>query len=392
MREKMTKGRESKGRDNGISAISNRVTAGDNSLYRYLLSVLIIFLVSQGFHSAIMAQSSQVEMEQIEAVPFITNGLFFPTDITLVKNWLFLKEIREDTGEYGLLVYNIQTGEKVYEFIRPGKGPGEFLSFDIRKGPRENQLEIAGSKTLINVIYDVDCLSKEAPSQNASKCIIKTVTNQASREAIVINDSLVFNTGARPNGVLFLSKRNKVVNYLDPIPENLLKKYNRPIPAAMAMGGDIVSNYDRTKFAFFGRNYDKISIYRYNNQDHSLEQVYSNTPTYLPNFNLLDYGNSSALTTKDETRFAYRNPVSSRNHIFVPYSGKTNDDVEVSEDVEWRIFTNRVKVFDWNGNEIKELTLNYDVSIIIVDDEESVLFGVHLNRKGESMIVKATLK
>jgi len=212
-----------------------------------------------------------------------------------------------------------------------------------------------------------------------------------SREAVILNDSLVFNTGATPNGVLFLSRGDKITKRLDTIPKEIQAIYDRSQSAAMAMGGYLGSNRDRTRIAFFASHYDKFAIYGYSPASQSVVLIYAHDYSFLPRFDVFDYGQSYALSPLEDARFAYKRPVSGNTYIYVPFSGKTNDDIEEAEDVEWRAFTHRIKVYDWNGTEIKELLLNYEISHIAVNDEESILYGITFNNNLEAAIVKATL-
>lgn len=355
------------------------------------MRLLILFLSLIISSSTLNAQHISIK-DTLKAEPFIQEELHYPSDITVIGDWLFVKDLLESTGEYGIKVFDAQTGEKEYEFIRPGKGPGEYINFDIRKGPRPNQLEVTGSSTKKSDIYDVSCLKQKPEPPRSHTCILKTVPNMTSREALILNDSLVFNTGATANGVLFLSKGNKIIKELDSIPKDIQSMYDQSYAASMAMGGYLGSNKNRSRIAFFASHYDKFEIYSYNPTTQSVKLIYSHSHSFLPKFDVFASGQSYALSPSDDAMFAYKRPASGDSYMYVPYSGKTTDDIEEAEDIEWRAFTNRIKIYDWDGKEIRELRLNYEVTYITVNDEESALFGIMYNGDLEATIIKAALR
>lgn len=245
------------------------------------------------------------------------------------------------------------------------------------------------SKNRKNDIYDVHCLQKK-PAKT-SGCIINTMPNFASREAIILDNNLVFNTGSTLDGVLFLSNRENIVQHLDSIPKPVLKKYkNNPMVAAMTMGGFLAADRGRAKIAFFAEMYDQSMFFERSNN--SVYPINDHSYTYLPKFDVFGYGGSFALKPSADSRFAYQAPSSGKMHVYIPFSGKTNEDVEERELIEMRAFTNRIFVFDWSGQKQKELLLNYEVTNIAVNYKETVLFGVIYNKEMEASIVKASLK
>jgi len=75
--------------------------------------------------------TTQVYTELITA--FIKK-LFYPVELALVDDWLFVKNMSKQTREFSICVFNINM-ENVYGFIDNDKAPEEYLIFDIRRGP-----------------------------------------------------------------------------------------------------------------------------------------------------------------------------------------------------------------------------------------------------------------
>src|SRR5690554_6074002 len=143
--------------------------------YLYIISIISLF----GSEATWSQSSGNKSNDSI----FISEDLLYPAGLTLVNDWLFVKDILLSTGDFGIKVFDINDGSKVYEFVSPGRGPGEYLSFETRKGWGENLLEISDSRNFRSDIYDVPCLMKKPPVSETHTCIVKSVPNLTSSGA-----------------------------------------------------------------------------------------------------------------------------------------------------------------------------------------------------------------
>lgn len=356
---------------------------------RYVKTLLFCFLVSivgkaqaQNFVNFAVAEPLS---------PSLTNVLLHTSDISYAGGWLF---VQDEIPDYHIQAYNPSTGEKEYGFGRRGRGPGEYLSVSIQKGPGDGLIEISDVKNKKNDIYDVSCLKKKPPTSQVDKCIVSTVPILATRQAIILENDLVINHGSNTEGVLFLSKDSQKLTYIDEKPQSIRERYRRPLHEAMAMTGLLAANPDRTWFAYFADSFDRALFYKRSGNDVSLfkESKY----TFLPEFEVTDFGRSSMLVPADNYISAFRSPVAGRNHYFVLYSGKSNEDVSEElmevDGADWRSFTNIVKVYSWDGREVAEIQLSEEVLFISVNYNETVLYGVTFNKNIEATIIKAEIR
>ncbi|WP_018128276.1 BF3164 family lipoprotein [Balneola vulgaris] len=315
--------------------------------------------------------------------------LIYPSDLVVVGDYLFVKDLLESTGEYGVKTFSLKDEKKVNEFITIGRGPSEYLNINIRNGPLDRTIEITDSRNRKNDIYSVDCLVTVETGKSISKCLKASRRNMTSREAIVLNDSLVINTASSAKGVIFLSLEGKILNHIDEIPTEILKKYKNPSVAAMVMGGYLVANKTRTRIAYFAKYYDQV--YFLENSDAGMAIIKEYHFTHLPEFIVLNEGGSSYMEPSDKAKFGYKSPYPTENYVYVLYSGKTLDDVEESEDIEWRAYANRIKIFDWNGVEKGEILVNEVLSSIAVSTDSREIYGVTTDRALNSSIIKYTV-
>jgi len=325
-----------------------------------------------------------------ETKVFIEDSLFVPTDLAYIEGWLFTKS---EGAEYGIKIFNAKTGEFEYELGRQGRGPAEYTNnFTIQKGPDNNTLEVSDSGNRKNDIYNIDCLKSKPSKDRAYTCILSSVKNIASRQALVLDEKLVVNHSSTPEGILFLSKGETKMNYLDTIPEEINLSYKKPIHRAFAMTGRMAANSERTAFAYFADSFDRILFYE--REEQQIELVKEQKYSFLPQFKVHDFGASSYMEPSDEYRGAFYSPVVSDHMYYVIYSGKSLEDVSNQKDMEvaeWRGHSSKIQIYDFNGVKNDEFTLDKEVFIIEVNNEGTVLFSIHFDGRNYS-ILRSTLK
>lgn len=346
---------------------------------------IVFFIGMFVFNSAELRCQSFLKETTTEV--FTADTLYFPSDIAFVDGWLF---IREEFFDYEIKVYNGKTGNKEYEFGRKGRGPAEYLTYTIQRGPGNNTLEISDTANRKNDVYDVGCLKRKPRESELHKCILSSTPNAASRQALVLNEDLIVNHGSNFEGVVYLSVKEKISEFIDTIPEEVNDLFNRPIQGAMAMTGKIAGNSERNRFAYFADSFDRAVFYYREGDEVALlkEHEYS----FLPEFDLTDYGSSSVLRPSEKYRGAFYSPVAGSKHYFVLYSGKTAADVEMKEGAEWRASSNIIKVFTWEGEEVSEIRLDRDLFMLAVNEEETKIFGIHLDKDLHVSVVSAEIK
>lgn len=306
----------------------------------------------------------------------IDDPLLYPGSFTYIEGWLFFEAALSDKG---IKAYNAESGDLEYEFIVSGRGPGEYLNFSIRKGPSNNTLEISDSANRKNDIYDVNCLKKKPPISETYKCILFSTKNHASRDAVILSKELVLNHSSTADGLLFLSKGDLKYARIDYVPEEIKATYRKQINQSFAMTGNIAINEERTHFAHFSDSFDRILFYKIANGTPSL--IHEKKHTFLPAFDVDDFGSSSVMNPSKEYRGAYFSPIADNNYYYVLYSGKTIKDVKANEDVDWRYSSDTVQLFDFNGEEKGAIKLDQHVFKIALSDDKEHLFAVGFNSK-----------
>lgn len=344
-----------------------------------LISWLCLFITLEGQCQEFYAST------QLEAIPNLSEVLVQTSTMAYAEGWLF---IQDQASDFGIQVYDPNTGIKEYEFGRKGRGPGEYLSILVHSGPGPDRLEVTDVTNRKNDIYNVSCLKAKPPVSQAHKCIEATESNVASRQAMILQEDLILNQGATTEGILFVSSGNNIKEQLANTPIAIRNKYERPIHEAMAMTGWLSANPDRTRIAYFADSFDRALFYKRTGD--RLKLIKEHKFSFLPEFDVKDYGGSSMLTPSEQYRAAFEHPVGGSKHYFVLYSGKSSEDLTSDEDA--RSFTNRIRVFDWEGNELQEIFLDRNIAILTVSHDESTIYGVTFNADDEATFVKAAIK
>ncbi len=328
---------------------------------------------------------------QTKDAPFKTeilvqDSLTFFGDLAIVDDWLFAQL---EGQEFGIRAYNAITGDLEYEFGKRGRGPAEYGSVTIQKGIFEHSLEVADASNKKNDVYDVACLKKKPPITKVHSCIIESKKTISRRHALILRNNQIVNHGPTPEGFLSLSEGDEFIRYLDTIPADVANKYKKPIRVTMSMSGRLAKSPDGSKFAYFADTFDRALFYGIVGD--SVVQLHEQKHTYLPDFDVIDYGASSVLMPSLKFKGGFYSPTSSSKRYFVLYSGRTAEDVELQEGAEWRGFSNRIIAYDWDGTEQGDFYIDKDVFIIDVSEDEKEFYAIHVNRKLEQFIIKATL-
>lgn len=325
------------------------------------------------------------ETVELKAIPSLTNAFWQVSNIGYSKGWLF---IEDQLTENLIKVYDAATGEKMYEFGRKGRGPGELDGvFTIQRWSDPGYIEISDVSNKKNDIYNVDCLKQKPPVSQAHNCIETSVPTLASRQALIINNNdLVLNHGATVQGNLYLSRDGQTTQHLVEIPRPVSEKYANPMHAVITMSGRLAASPDRTRFAYFANTFDWALFFERNGDD--IELIHEHGFSYLPEFNVR---NNGVITPSENYRAGFGHAVSGKEHYFVLYSGKNAEEAE-AEGVLAPHYTNRLKVFDWEGNEVREIQLDRAISIFTVNHDETKIYGINFNEDFEATVYVGDLK
>ncbi|WP_186756038.1 BF3164 family lipoprotein [Echinicola salinicaeni] len=133
---------------------------------------------------------------------------------------------------------------------------------------------------------------------------------------------------------------------------------------AMASQGDLVLKPDGSKVFFGAHNFMGFDIFKLKEDSLILEKRAELT---TPKFKKRGEGNILSVDFSSDNMYGYQKSVASDQFIYALYSGKNKNE-------EYRL-CKWVYVYDWNGNFIKRIELDREVSSITVSENDSYLIG-----------------
>ena len=346
----------------------------------------VIYIICSVVFVFSLRLNAQISVTPFETEILVQDSLAFFGDLAIVDDWLFAQL---EGQEFGIRAYNAKTGVFEYEFGKRGRGPAEYGSVTIQKGIFKHSLEVADASNDKNDVYDVNCLKKKPPISKVHNCIIESEKTISRRHALILRNNQIVNHGPTPEGLLSLSDGGEFIRYLDTIPSDVANKYKKPNRVTMSMSGRLAKIPDGSRFAYFANTFDRALFYGIVGD--SVVQLHEQKHTFLPEFDVIDYGASSVMMRSIKFKGGFYSPTASSKRYFVLYSGRTAEDVELQEDTDWRGFSNRIIAYDWDGIEQGDFYIDKDVFIIDISEDEKELYAIHVNSKSEQFIIKATL-
>lgn len=341
-------------------------------------SILLLFVLVM-LSGGVTAQSVQTEI-------LIADSTMFVNDLAVIDDWLF---VQSRGTEYQVRAYDIHTGALKYEFGTEGRGPAEYLSISIHRGPGANTLEIADQGNRKNEVFDFDCLKKKPEPNLVYRCIIQTEKNQASRHSIIVKDDLVLNHGREPEGVVYTGKGDLITEYLFTTPKQIEELYKKPVHKALSQTGLLAANSARTHFAYFADSFDKAVFMQFNGE--TISVINETVPTFWPLFKVNDFGASSFMEEDEEYRFAYNYPSAGNKHYYVLYSGKSKAEETRTEGANWLACTNRIEIFSFEGDKVGEFYSDRELFMLEVDEEEHYFYGLEIDESFNPIVIKGQI-
>ena len=291
-------------------------------------------------------------------------------------------------SESGIKVYNAHSGSLEYEFAPVGRGPAEYLAFSIQRGPGEATLEISDIANRRNDLLDIECLKRKPPQNLLFQCIDESQKNYASRQALIIEDELLFNHGSEPDGVVFLSDESGIISFLVTTPVEIINKYERTIHQAMSQTGSVATNTERSHFAYFADSYDRAVFFKYENKEMITIKVQQ--PTFFHEFDIIQLGDGTIMQEAKEYRAAFTFSSASDDHFYALYSGKKYSDTQEAA-FNRTPFTKRIKQYKLNGDFVRDIYLDKEVFTLDVDRANSTIYAIAVDSNDNYQVIKGKI-
>lgn len=183
----------------------------------------------------------------------------------------------------------------------------------------------------------------------------------------ILNDgSFLATTYTLDDNRYFYSDFKKITKKIGKLPkvENGKKMENMPnafFPNAASIFKAIaIKNPIQNTVAVFYNKTDRVEFYT----NDKLSKIVNCVESFGPKMEVTKLERGYALQDNEKTRYAYLSITYTKDYIYCLYSGSKNNEA----------CSNKILVFNWNGNFINELVLDKKVCKIAIDDKGKILY------------------
>lgn len=322
--------------------------------------------------------------EELKHTRFEIDGMVIaaPQQLLVVDTLLIINNQFEDENEtYFYGVFNRNSGLFYQLFGREGRGPDEFLdnSYMFRAPNSSNNIIINNRR-----LFSVSEISLEKVLSNLSRITVDKIDELNTSYSLVskISDDLLFGTGFFSDGRFALSDTtgdliNMSLNY--PFEGEFDDISKRDL--GMVFQSSFSLHPTKPFIAVANFTAGNLDILQAENK--MIEEI-SQIHSYPPKFENQSSGTQISVTFDADNKRGYYDIDVTEEYIYTLYSGRDRTATNQSTG-------NKIFVFDWDGNPIKQLNLDVEVSKLAVSQNNETLYAVANNDNNEAFIATFSL-
>ncbi len=305
------------------------------------------------------------DKESLNGIPLDIGGhLSTPNELFLLGDKKLM--IKELYVNHFIVIYDLNTKE-VKRVGTIGRGPGEFISpggFSAK--PDENGAFWTGDLTLGKISE----FSLNASLNNEEYRPTQEITFEFPRmcyEPVWTANNNITCLNLNGEGRLsILDSKGNLLRYagelVPPKKSTMTKTIN-----AFANQARLVARKDGKRLAMACFYFNRIEIY---DQNGGLIRRLTGPNESLPIIGIGRGNGENVFVETPKTRITYSSLTADDNFVYCLYSGRTEKEYPDEE-----LYCNQVFVFDWEGNPVKMLQTDVEISKITVDSKGEFLYG-----------------
>lgn len=282
------------------------------------------------------------------------------------------------TGDFFFSKTDLRNQTIDFHFGRKGQGPNEVMMMPNGVTIFNNKLYFysINQSALFFIDYrqESDCFPEKVMASNREDQIMEITP--------IDFDKFVALGGFKEGRYLLLDKDGGKISYNFDYPTFDGDKDTSPMHKFMAFQGHLVSRPDGKSFFFAGSSSELFEIIEIREND-VMNKVFD-FQGELAQFVLEGDGiKISSAAIKKESKMFFIDANCTQNYIYLLISDKI-----IGDDFYNAIRSNKILVFDWNGNPVTSLSLDIEVNSIAVDSSDKVLYAYD---QGNEQLVKFNL-
>ncbi len=289
------------------------------------------------------------------------NAMATPTKMLTMDSFLIILDYNH---KYFFNVFSLNSFAHLFSFGAKGRGPGEIghanCLFKLK-----NHFGIFDIDLQKILLYNMDSLALNPITY------IPRIKKMPNQEAFIYRISPLLDLGFVTSGgggftdkrYIFFQKDSSCKFAIYP---QITGCNYPPESLPLIYQGDIESHPSLSKFVSISSRTPLIEFYSYSNGKFDLIKRHQYSfPSVKPQIT----SNYRAVGTLPDNIFGFRDIESTKDYVYVLYSGRT------SEEFDDRCFYgNKILVYDWNGKAIKMLKTDIDLATFTID-EQNRMFG-----------------
>jgi hypothetical protein len=298
-----------------------------------------------------------------------------PMQIIVRDSLVFINEFRRD---YLLSIWNLNNGELIKKVLPVGDGPNEFqppvqLNYNEENDFLEvyDRIRFKYTEYHINDILDLELIKSSgtfpANLRNVSKInnnmYIGEGVMETGRFSLLSDDeNEVKRMGTFPDFELIINQKDGEIN-------NIHK--------GMIFQSILALNPNSQKFVSAAKQVGAIDFYRFDSQLNFevIKQVKLSPDIKIKSFK---YGNSHNVKFEDSNLKGFYDLYATSDAVYALYSGRS-----IEKDRDKSSSANIIIIYNWDGDEVKRLTLDYDITCFAYDPMNKRIVGVSEGKNDE---------
>lgn len=323
--------------------------------YKTLTMKNIIFFIGFIFFASCKDHSEDLEVLKSNRLD-VSNSILNPTEFVFLGDLLVISDFGDE--EYFKAI-DVNSDKIVKRFGKLGEGPCELKPNSIVQKVNNFTLGVFDRQDFSYLEYSLDKVDSIFCQKETKKFDFNI------QKLLKLNSDVFLGVGLYDGRYILTNSSTYSIDsvFFDyPFNSELPISYEEK---AMLFQGNFTNKLDNSRIAFATRSSPILDILSF--EDNTIKLIKRIQGSKLPVFTSENSGTMIGATLDDSNEWGFLSITSSNSYIYVLYSGKRTDEEYQISDV--------VLVYDWDGNLIKKIILDQEVSEIAIDGDDKYLIG-----------------
>lgn len=293
----------------------------------------------------------------------LPDSLLSPRDICILDSLIIVKE---ESNQYMYSVFRLPELEYMASFGEKGEGPKDLIFPERMRIINDTIFIYDRALCKLNLLYI-------SPEGNVKYSYGYNNYRFAGLYNIIyLNDSLFVGFNYSNDTRISIIDNDSLYMASVCYPQDDLQISN--IQKSLVYQGSMLKHPYKNKFVFASLYGRVLEIFQLNGDNKDMSIVASRYEMF-PECEPCDATNRISANFTENNVTGFLAVSSSEKYIYLLYSGRTIKDKNKN-------FSNTIEVYDWNGDYVKTIKLNKELSSFCISSDETYVYGVSYDDKG----------